>query len=187
MTVHCLYDSRQIEKFGPLLDELARQGINSFRIISPVEDSNSVIRSINLSHKAIIREAKHLNYPEIAVWEEDCQISHPEGWKHFLANKPDNFDIYLGGTYGLGRPVINPISQINGFHCYIMRSSFYDRFLSIPDDVHCDTALDGMGLFYVHYPFIALQRPGWSATSREEYSNKNADLTDADVYGGLPK
>lgn len=187
MTVYCLYDDRRPEKFGPLLDELKRQGIDSYRIINPIEDPQSVIRSINLSHKSIIRRAKEFNLDRIAVWEEDCFVPHPEGWKRFLEGIPDDFDIYLGGTYGLSRPVINPITQINGFHCFIMHSRFYDTFLSIPDNVHCDTALDGLGKFYVHYPFIALQRPGWSATSREEYSNKNAELTDEDVYGGLPK
>lgn len=186
MTVHCLYDDRRPEKFGPLLDELTRQRITSYRIIAPIEEPKNVISSINKSHKRIIAEAKVMGWPEVCAWEDDCQIPHPEGWQHFLNNKPESFDIYLGGTYTLDRPVLNPITRINGLHCYIMRSSFYDRFLSIPDDVHCDTALEGMGDFHVHYPFIAIQRPGWSANSMA-FSDKNDELTDADVYGGLPK
>lgn len=187
MTLNIIHDNRRSERWEPLMQELFRQGIMDYKIWPPVEDTNNVIRSINLSHKQIVRDAKDRGLPEVAIWEDDCQIPHSEGWRHFLENKPADFDIYLGGTYGLNRPITNPITGINGFHCYIMRSSFYDRFLSIPDKVHCDTALDGMGRFYVHYPFIAIQRPGWSATSQEEHSNKNTELMDADVFGGLPK
>lgn len=186
MIVHCLYDNRRPEKFGPLIDELKRQGITSYRIIAPIEDSSSVIRSINLSHKNIIRRAKELKLDRVAVWEDDCVIPHPNGWNKFLDDMPEDFDIYLGGAYGLNRPIINPVLQLNGFHCFIMHSRFYDTFLSIPDNVHCDTALDVLGKFYVHYPFIAIQRAGWSANCQAS-SDKNADLTDADVYGGLPK
>lgn len=186
MIVHCLFDTRRTEKFGPLLNELKRQGITSYRIISPVEDSQSVIRSINLSHKSIIRLAKDLKLDKVAVWEEDCLIPHPDGWNRFLGDTPEDFDIYLGGTYGLGRPIENPIPAITGFHCYIMHNKFYDTFLSIPDNVHCDTGLDGLGKFVVHYPFIAIQRAGWSANSMS-YSDKNTEFIDSDIYGGLPE
>lgn len=186
MTPHILYDNRRSERWEPLMGELDRQGIKGYVIYQPVWNPDSVIKSINLSHKAIVRMAKNYNLPRVCVFEDDICFPHPEGWKRFLEDIPDDFDIYLGGTYGIDRPVVNPISQINGFHCYIMDSRFYDTFLSIPDNVHCDTALDGLGVFYVHYPFVAVQKKGWSANCMAS-SDKNADLTDADVYGGLPQ
>lgn len=184
MTVNIISDIRLTERWEPLLNELGRQGITDYKIWPIVEDKDSVIRSINLSHKQIIRDAKERELPEVYVMEDDIWIPAKDGWKRFIEDIPIwPFDIYLGGTYGLNKPITGKIDQINGFHCYIMRERFYDTFLNVPDDVHIDTALDGLGRFYVKYPFIALQRPGFSSNTRS-FSDKNADLSSEDIYYG---
>lgn len=184
MTVQILYDNRHQEKWEPLMRELAEQGIVDYRIWDPVECPESVIQSINLSHKQIIRWAKENDLPEVFVLEDDCQFTAPGAWNRFLEDMPPfPFDIYLGGTYGLSKPITGKTDQINGFHCYVMRKRFYDTFLSVPDDRHIDTALDRLGLFYVEYPFIAIQRPGWSSNSRA-FSDKNVTLSNEDLYQG---
>lgn len=184
MTVNIISDIRLIERYEPLLNELGRQGITDFKLWPPVEDPGSVIRSINLSHKQIVADAKETGLPYTAIWEDDCMIIAKDGWKHFLDGLPPwKWDLYLAGTYGLGRPVTNPIRSINGLHCYLINERFYDTFLSVPDDQHIDVALDGKGLYYCEYPFVALQRPGWSSNTRA-FSDKNTELSKEDIYYG---
>lgn len=184
MTVHIIYDNRRPEKWEPLMKELSTQGITDYRIWEPVYDPDSIIRSINLSHKQIIRWAKENNLPEVAILEDDIQFTAKGAWDHFLAGKPIwRFDLWIGGTYGLNKPITGKIEAINGFHCYICSDRFYDTFLSVPDDIHVDVAMDNLGLYYVQYPFIAIQHPGWSSNSRA-FSDKNVTLTQEDLYQG---
>lgn len=184
MQVQIIYDNTVEDRFPHIARQLAEQNISDWRFWKPAEDRNSVIRSINLSHKQVIRWAKDEGLPEVAIFEDDVLFTAPGAWQRFLDNTPPfPFDIYLGGAYGLNRPITGLTDKINGFHCYICRERFYETFLGVPDDVHIDTAMDGKGVFYVEYPFIALQRAGWSANTRA-FSDKNADLSKEDIYHG---
>lgn len=186
MKINIIYDSRRSEYYEPLIKTLSEQGITDYEIW-PCLILPSVIESINLSHKLIVRDAKQKGLREVCIWEQDCMFTSPNGWKHFLEGIPPfPFDIYLAGTYGLDRPITGKTNKINGLHCYILRGRFYDTFLSTPDNQHIDTSLDNLGIYYVDYPFTAIQRPGWSANSKA-FSDKNMELKDEDVYGGLPK
>jgi hypothetical protein len=69
----------------------------------------------------------------------------------------------------------------------MVHEKFYEKFLSVPDDVHIDTSMDELKGNYVFcYPFAALQRAGFSANNRTVV-NYNPILKNEDVYGGLPK
>ena len=185
MKVNAIFDSRRQEYYDPLIETLQTQGITDYEIW-PCLILPTVIESINASHKMIVRQAKEFDLPEVCIWEADCMIPAKDGWQKFLEDMPPwKFDLYLAGTYGLNKPITGKIDKINGIHSYIIRKQFYDTFLSVPDHIHIDVALDNLGLYYVRYPFIAIQRPGWSANSRA-FSDKNAQLSDEDVYGGLP-
>lgn len=181
MQVHIILDNRRVERAEQCLQEVERQQIPVTRYWQPVPDTKSVVRSINLSHKAIIQYAKDNRLPEVCVLEDDVFFPAADGWQYFLRNKPSDFDIYLGGTYALEYPVTNPISRIDGFHCYIMAERFYDTFLSVPDDVHIDTVLDGKGLFHLCYPMAAIQRPAWSY-NLNQFTDRNRVLREGDVY-----
>lgn len=184
MNVFILHDTRMSERWQPLVNEILSQGIKNTEVFDPVECSDSVIKSINLSHKAMIRAAKERELPEVCILEDDVCFAAPGAWERFLEDTPPSpFDIYLGGAYGLNRPIANLTDKINGFHCYICRERFYDTFLSVPDDVHIDTAMDGKGVFYIAYPFLALQRASRSANTRA-FSDKNADLFPEDIFKG---
>lgn len=186
MTANVIYDER-LNRHDQLMKEFSRQEIFNWQLWPSVHDPSSVIRSINLSHKQIIRWAKENDRESVCIMEDDVMFPSPNGWKHFLEGIPVwPWDIYLAGTYGLDRPVRNPIARINGLQCYIVHNRFYDTFLAVPDDKHIDVALDNLGLYYVEYPFIALQCKGWSSNSKA-FSDKNAELKEEDIYGGLPK
>lgn len=191
MEVHVLYDDRRAEKFGPLMHELTVQGVEATKIWRPIE-AKTVIESINRSHKAIIRYAMEMGFEETCLIEDDCYFPAPDGWQYFLNHKPDDYDIYLGGCYGLNKVAFNrvrgehgavEIHNFVGLHCAIIHSRYYDRFLSVPDNEHIDTIQAGMGKFYVCYPMAALQRPGFSYNNMREV-DYNSQLVPEDIYEG---
>lgn len=178
VTVNILYDNRRIEKWQPLVDELARQGITDYKVWEPVEDTKNVVRSINLSHKRIIEEAAKRREPECIVWEDDCFFPAADGWQYFLNKKPKEFKLYTACNY-LHRGHPKGLGLI-GFHCYIMHESFYLDFLLKPDNVHIDTAITES--VDICYPYAALQRPGFSANNMQQV-NYNSNFQKEDVYG----
>lgn len=155
--------------------EIRRHSIIAFKWNS-IPDPSSVVRSINLSHKQIVRFAQEQNMPEICILEEDVCFPAADGWEYFLRNKPTKpFDLYLGGCYGLNplalrrigkEPGAAEIHNFVGLHCYIISQRYYQKFLDLPENKHIDDQ-PGLGVFYVCYPFAAIQYPGWSANNRQ--------------------
>lgn len=177
MDLNVIYDNRRIERFEPLINEMIEQGID-FKLWNAVEDKRSVIRSINLSHKQIVQYAKIKGLKEVCIGEDDLMFTGKGAWEYFLNNKPEVYDIYLACTY------IPPISNnaICGFHLYFVHESFYDSFLSIPEDQHIDTAANELnGNFKFCYPFPCLQRSCWSANNKA-ITNYNSVLKPEDIW-----
>ena len=175
-----ILDSRRTEKYDLLMYELSRQGIIDYQIW-PCLLEKTVVSSINLSHKMIIRHAKENKWEQVCVFEDDIMFPAADGFEYFISGIPDKFELYLGATYIL--PITN--RKIVGFHCYILHESAYDKFLSVPDDVHIDVAMEDILDWTVCYPFAALQRKGFSANNMK-VTDYNWVLSDCDVYGGLP-
>lgn len=180
LKLNIILDSRRIEKYHPLMDELERQKIDNFELW-PCLMFPSVVRSINLSHKMIVEDAKERGLQEVCIAEDDLWFPAEDGWEYFLSKKPapQNYDLYLAATY------IPPISNnmICGFHLYFVSSKFYDRFLSVPDEKHIDTSMDELkGNYIFCYPFAALQRAGFSSNNMTDV-NYNSILKEEDVYG----
>lgn len=156
-----------------LLNELQQQGINEFNIVDGVHDKTSVVRAINLSHKKIVWQALEDGLPEVCIFEDDIKFTDLGAWDYFLANKPKDFDLYLGGIY-LGD--ITPDGTTKAFtalHCYIIHSRFYATFLSTPEDTHIDRALDNLGKYVVCQPMVAIQYPGYSANTGKDETYDN--------------
>ena len=165
--VHIIYDDRTPEDYGRILGELIRQEITEFKFHPATVLKNSVVESINFSHKKIVREAKESGEKEVIIFEQDIFFTSPDSWKYFMDNKPKVFDVYLGGTYLINKPDewAAPRIKVNewvGSHCIIISERYYDTFLSVPDNDHIDTVQKGRGEFYVCFPFIGMQRPGHS-------------------------
>lgn len=190
MKAHIIADPLRPHPNNTLEDEIARQGIQA-RIWVGIHDPLSVVSSINRSHKMIVRLAKEQQLPEICIMEEDVMFPAADGWRYFLTNKPESFDLYLGGCYGLNQRAYNRIASdpgateihnFAGLHCYIISASYYDRFLALPEDSHIDDQ-PGMGRFYVCSPFAALQHPGWSSNNRA-HADYNTQIPQECIYYG---
>jgi|SRR3954463_7399100 len=181
-TIHIIFDNRQQHDYERLLGEFIRQGITSYRFWDCIRLDDSVIKSINESHKMIVRWAKENNFDEICIAEQDVFFPAKDGWEYFLKNKPKEYDLYLSSTY------IRPVSLglLTGFHLYFVSKKMFDRFLSVPNDQHIDNAVcDLKGDYKICYPFAALQKPGFSANNREQVNyNKGCGLEDKDIYRG---
>lgn len=186
-TVNVIYDSRRIEKYEHLVGELKRQRINY--VIWPCLIYSTVVRSINSSHKMIVKEAKEKGLIECCIAEDDILFPHEKGWEWFLKNKPKVYDLYVAGSYfpfeKTAKEGAIRVNGITGFHLYFVHSRYYDEFLATPDDHHIDTSQKS-NLMYLCYPMAAIQRPGFSANNKVE-CNYNSTLRDEDVYGGKPK
>lgn len=176
MDLNIIHDSRLIERREPLIEEMNRQGIK-YKIWDSVECKDSVVKSINLSHKQIVQYAKDNGIKEIAIGEDDLVFPAPNGWQFFLRNKPERYDLYLGCSF---LPL--HAKMVCGFHLYCIQEQFYDAFLSVDETKHIDTAMDDLKGDYVWcYPYPALQRPSWSANNKAQV-NYNAVLNKEDIY-----
>lgn len=181
MRLYILYDDRRIEKYPLLMNELAQQGITDYELVPAIIDMRSVVESINAGHKGIVRMAKETRMPYVCIAEDDLMFTSPNSWEYFLNTMPKEFDLHLWGTY------IMPLSNncVCGFQLYIVSEKFYDKFLSVPDDAHIDTAMDDLkGDYHFCYPFPALQRSGFSANNPGQPVNYNNLLKEEDIYKG---
>lgn len=177
--LNIIFDNRQPNDYDRLLQEFEQQGIHYYKFWEATVDKNSVVGSINASHKTIVRWAKESKMPEVCIAEQDLWFPADDGWGYFLSQKPKEYDLYLSATYII--PIEN--QKVCGFHLYFVSERFYDQFLSVPDESHIDTSVgDLKGKFVFCYPFAALQNPGFSANNRAVV-NYNSILKEEDVYG----
>lgn len=180
MELNVIYDNRQSDDYQRLIDEFASQGITDYHFWEAICNKNSVVESINSSHKMIIRWAKGNRKPFVVIAEQDLTFTDKGAWDYFIDNVPLTYDIYLACTY------IPPISnnQICGFHLYVVHEDFYDKFLAVPDNQHIDTAMNEIkGNYKFCYPFPALQRSGWSFNNKA-ICNYNSVLKPEDIWKG---
>jgi hypothetical protein len=190
-----IHDQRRPdEELSTCETELQRQGLTDYGVFfAVISGAPTVAGCINASHKKIVRMAKEEGWPEVCILESDVWFPAPDGWAYFLEHKPVRFDIYSAGSYD-NNPIlyredrkkwpssfVTPVPNLVGFHCYIVSAEWYDHFLAVPDDEHIDTAQTG-GIFWVCYPFAALQRRSWSA-NHKSIQDYNGELEKQDVYG----
>lgn len=178
--INVIFDDRHNNDYGRLLGEFIQQGIAKYKFWDCVVDKDSVVASINRSHKNIVARAKGQGHKKCVIAEQDLEFTCPTAWQYFLKNEPKEYDLYLWGSYIL--PLTN--HRVCGFQLYIISEKFYDTFLSIPENVHIDTYMDELkGDYKFCYPFPALQRVGFSANNRAVV-DYNKILEPKDIYNG---
>jgi hypothetical protein len=144
-----------------LLQQLAEQGIKEFQLFPAIFSNEPACKNISKAHKQIVQYAKDANLPEVLIMEDDVEFTAKGAFDYYLKNKPEDFDMYLGGVC---RGEINngTVNDFAGLQCYIVHSKFYDTFLSADPDKHIDIALEGLGRYVVCEPFPTRQFNGYS-------------------------
>lgn len=187
MVINIINDERFPDDYPRLIGEFIKQTvIPKYKFWDCIMDKDSVVKSINASHKMIIKYAKDNKLPFVCVAEQDLQFTCDKSWEYFLRQMPKDFDVYLGCSYIKNAIPNSDVvdNMICGFHLYIVNERYYDAFLSVPDDQHIDTAIgDLKGKFIFCKPFVALQRSGFSSNNNA-IVNYNAVLNEEDIYKG---
>lgn len=122
--------------------------------------------AISRSHKQIVYNAQKDGLEEVLIMEDDIVFDYPNAFKDFIKNKPNNYDLYLGGNYGKDRNRDGTIRSFFGLHLYIVHNKFYDKFLSVPEREHLDLALSGKGRYILYN--VSKQIAGFSDNLKRE-------------------
>jgi len=152
------------ERMPRLRKEIEEQAISDYILWDGVY-LPSIKASINAAHKQIVEYAKLAEWPEVCIAEDDIKFSGNGAWDYFLKQKPDDFDIYLGGIFLGGTDQNNIVKDFTGLTMYVVKERFYDTFLSVPADDHIDRLLGGIGKFVVCSPFVVTQYDGISSNT----------------------
>lgn len=148
-----------------LIDHLYDMGI-SYKFWDAVYNPETMaFKSISASHKMIVKDAKEKGLDFVLIAEDDLRFSSPESFKYFIKNIPKCYHLYLGvvysGTIQYGRLT----NGFSGLQFYLIHKSFYDVFLSAPDNKHLDMWLGEYCYKYEYYvcdPFICFGQSGYS-------------------------
>ena len=166
MKILVIHNFDSHERFESLMNEFKNQNIRDFKFIDAVHDVHSAKRGINQAHKNCIRYAKSHLLDEVCIMEDDVAFTKNDSFQYFLGKKPLDFDIYLSGIYLGDIDEDNRVKDFCGLHCYIVKSKFFDKFLSANDDEHIDRALANLGDYHVCNPFAAIQYNGFSYNTK---------------------
>jgi hypothetical protein len=149
------------ERYNSFMKELSEQGIIDYKIWDGFHGPNRVV-NINRSHKQIVSYAKEKGLPEICIGEDDLYFLGNGSFEYFLQNKPDQYSLYLAGVSNVLRRENDYITDFRGFTLYMVHESFYDTYLSVPENINIDAAMKGLGEYYLSPKLICSQRAGYS-------------------------
>lgn len=154
------------ERMPRLLKEIEQQGIVNYKLWDGVHIPDLTAKeNISLAHKQVVEWAKVAEFESVIIAEDDIRFFAPGAWDYFLANRPEDFDLYLASVYLGELREDNTVNSFSGLTLYIVHSRFYDKFLAINPNGHLDRELEGKGKFVVCSPFVAEQHDGWSGNS----------------------
>jgi hypothetical protein len=156
MRANIIHNSARDERLPRLLRELAVQGIDNYKLWDAIFLIPKCA-GISRAHKQIIQYAKDVGLSQVLVFEDDIKFEAPGAFDYFLDNKPESFDIYLGGIYR-------------------------GEIIDVPGNIDIDHALNGLGDYHVCYPFAAIQYEGYSDNNRE-FSHHESLLIGRKIFG----
>jgi len=186
--VNIIYDDRQFDRLPYLLEECEKYGIE-YKIWEACIDKKTVLESITESFRRIIQYAKDNSLERVIIAEDDLAFSSDGAWEYFLKNEPDEYDVYIGGSYLIDNrckyePPLVKVNSWVGNHLIMVNERYYNTWLSSKPDGHIDTEQDGKGEFYVCFPYAALQRPSKSANNSNQMVNYNGIVPPEFIYKG---
>jgi len=181
-TIMVIHDQKRTDRFNSLIHELKSQNINPDDIhwMPAIRDPAGAITGISKAHRNCVQKAKDLGLEHVTILEDDIMFTSPHSFRRYMdvyKDLPDDWDIYFAGLYSLlGKSQVSATlitaKDIAGLHCYTVRHTYYDKFLSAPDGYHIDRWMlpKGGAKAYIVWPFLAMQHDGHS-------DNQNRHLT----------
>jgi len=179
-SINIIHLSVRVDRMKILENELEMQGIDNVNIWEGIYHPKSIMKSISLAHKQIIKWAKETGLKTVTVFEDDIKFTDKGAWDYYVDNEPLDYDIYLGGIY-LGTIKNSIANSWTAAHCYTVHERFYDVFLKSDEDKHIDTALAGLGKYVVCEPMIAVQYNGVS-NNTNQYCNFDSIINSRKLF-----
>ncbi len=168
-----------------ILDELKKQEITTFRFWEGIINIQYRAAGIAQAHKQIVQYAKNEHLPFITIAEDDIRFTASGAFEYYCANRPDEYDLYLGAvSYGKISDD-NKVEDFSGLLLYTIHARFYDTFLSIPEQGHIDRCLKHKGLYKVCPLFVVIEENGYSDNSGRDEDN-SIYYADRPLYGRSP-
>lgn len=123
---------------------------------------NPPFKGISKAHKQIIRDARNQGLGKVLIAEDDIKFMGNGAFNYFMKNEPVNYDIYFAGIFAGDIDESSFVQNPEGLTLYIVHNRFYETFLSIPESVHLDVGLKGLGQYIVCDKFCVTQYNGKS-------------------------
>jgi len=156
------------ERLPLLQQQIEQQGIVNYVFWDGIYKYDSAKENINAAHKQIVEYALVADFESVIIAEDDIRFFAPGAWDYFLANRPDDYDLYLSSIYVGDIKEDNTVDSFCGFGLYMVHSRFYQKFLETDRYEHIDRALAGKGKFVVCDPMVAEQTDGWSSNTGKD-------------------
>jgi len=163
-------------RHSQMVKEMDGQYKGEYEIFDAIVYKENPKLGISESFKKIIRD--NYNDPLIHIFEDDIKFCSPKSREVFekgFQGLPDNWEIYLGGSYTFEQErSLGNILKINDFrslHCVVIRKSAYDYFLS--HDVSKIENIDAhvakkKPTTYLANPMTAIQYDGYSYNAKKQ-------------------
>jgi len=160
--LNIIHLSHRTDRWDLVFQQIDNQKISKYFIWQGIRNQNAPWTGISQAHKQIIQFARDRNMPYVLVAEDDVKFTASGAFDYFLANIPEDFDLYLGGImHGKVKPD-HTVDDFSGAMLYVIHQRFFDTFLSISEDQHIDRGLAGKGRFVVCQPMVVTQHDGFS-------------------------
>lgn len=173
MKLNIIHLPNRKDRESSMLKQLLWQEITDYKIWPGIIHEKPVT-GICRAFKQIVQSAKDNNEIMCCIGEDDLSFTSKDSWKYFLDNIPGYFDMYLASFYSGLITFNNRIEKYRGNSLIIVHSKFYDKFLSVREDINIDNALDNLGEYFVSPMFCCIQTPGFSDNVGKEvnYSDR---------------
>ena len=183
--VHCI-SLKHREDRKELFRKQAREHGFEYKFWEGIVIEQLPFSGISKSHKQIVRYAKAARLPYVIIAEDDLKITARGGFKHYINNRPNRYDIYFGGCYDV--EVNESGKMIRGFSgmtLYTVHERFYDTFLGVTEMDNIDRRLGFLCYkydFYICQPEVCYQLNGVS-DHKGKYASYDHLLEGKKLYG----
>jgi hypothetical protein len=172
MNINVINIERRKDRKDSLIDHLYDMKCN-YTFWEGVDDRTVMAyKNISASHKMIVRDAKEKGLDFVLIAEDDFRFSSPESFNYFIKNIPPVFHLYFGMVYSATIQYDRITNGFSGLTFYLIHSSFFDVFLSAPDNRHLDMWLGEYCYKYDYYccdPFVISAESGYSDNFKRQW------------------